>query len=89
MPACISAAIAKALLDARKRDVQVQVILVKSQLTEKYSSADFLGNQAVSSLINAEHAILPNKAMVIDGEAVIRAALTLPRRRRRRTRRMC
>jgi phosphatidylserine/phosphatidylglycerophosphate/cardiolipin synthase-like enzyme len=36
-----TAPIAKALLDAHKRGVQVQVILDKSQRTEKYSSADF------------------------------------------------
>jgi hypothetical protein len=36
--------IAKALLDAHKRGVQVQVILDKSQRNEKYSSADFLAN---------------------------------------------
>ena len=40
-----SAPIAKALLDAHTRGVQVQVILDKSQRSEKYSSADFLANQ--------------------------------------------
>ena len=39
-----SAPIAKALLDTHKRGVQVEVILDKSQRTEKYSSADFLAN---------------------------------------------
>jgi phosphatidylserine/phosphatidylglycerophosphate/cardiolipin synthase-like enzyme len=39
-----SAPIAKALLDAHKRGVPVQVILDKSQRNEKYSSADFLAN---------------------------------------------
>jgi phosphatidylserine/phosphatidylglycerophosphate/cardiolipin synthase-like enzyme len=41
-----SAPIAKALLDAHKRGVQVQVILDKSQRSEKYSSAGFLANRA-------------------------------------------
>ncbi len=36
-----SAPIAKALLDAHKRGVSVQVILDKSQKTQKYSSATF------------------------------------------------
>ena len=40
-----SAPIAKALLDAYTRGAHVQVILDKSQRTEKYSSADFLANQ--------------------------------------------
>jgi phosphatidylserine/phosphatidylglycerophosphate/cardiolipin synthase-like enzyme len=52
-----SAPIAKALLDAHKRGVQVQVILDKSQRTEKYSSADFLANQGVPTMIDANHAI--------------------------------
>jgi phosphatidylserine/phosphatidylglycerophosphate/cardiolipin synthase-like enzyme len=51
-----SAPIAKALLDAHKRGVQVQVILDKSQRNEKYSSADFLANQGVPTMIDANHA---------------------------------
>jgi phosphatidylserine/phosphatidylglycerophosphate/cardiolipin synthase-like enzyme len=66
-----SAPIAKALLDAHKRGVQVQVILDKSQRTEKYSSADFLANQGVQTMIGADHAISHNKVMIIDGEIVI------------------
>jgi phosphatidylserine/phosphatidylglycerophosphate/cardiolipin synthase-like enzyme len=52
-----SAPIAKALLDAHKRGVRVQVILDKSQRTEKHASADFLANQGVLTLIDADHAI--------------------------------
>jgi phosphatidylserine/phosphatidylglycerophosphate/cardiolipin synthase-like enzyme len=66
-----SAPIAKALLDAHKRGIQVQVILDKSQRSEKYSSADFLANQGVPTLIDATHAIAHNKVMVIDGETVL------------------
>jgi phosphatidylserine/phosphatidylglycerophosphate/cardiolipin synthase-like enzyme len=66
-----SAPIAKALLDAHKRGVQVQVILDKSQRTEKYSLADFLANQGVPTMIDAEHAIAHDKIMIIDGETVI------------------
>jgi phosphatidylserine/phosphatidylglycerophosphate/cardiolipin synthase-like enzyme len=66
-----SAPIAKALLDAHKRGVQVQVILDKSQRSEKYSSADFLANQGVPTLIDATHAIAYNKVLVIDGEIVL------------------
>jgi phosphatidylserine/phosphatidylglycerophosphate/cardiolipin synthase-like enzyme len=66
-----TAPIAKALLDAHKRGVQVQVILDKSQRTEKYSSADFLANQGVPTLIDANHAIAHNKVIVIDGEIVL------------------
>ena len=66
-----STPIAKAVLDAHKRGVQVQVILDKSQRTEKYSSADFLANQGVPTMIDAAHAIAHNKVMVIDGETVL------------------
>jgi phosphatidylserine/phosphatidylglycerophosphate/cardiolipin synthase-like enzyme len=66
-----AAPIAKALLDAHKRGVQVQVILDKSQRSEKYSSADFLANQGVPVVIDANHAISHNKVMVIDGETVL------------------
>jgi phosphatidylserine/phosphatidylglycerophosphate/cardiolipin synthase-like enzyme len=66
-----SAPIAKALLEARRRGLQVQVILDKSQRTENYSSADFLANQGVPTTIDANHAISHNKVMMIDGETVI------------------
>jgi phosphatidylserine/phosphatidylglycerophosphate/cardiolipin synthase-like enzyme len=84
-----SAPIAKALLDAHKRGIQVQVILDKSQRTEKYSSADFLANQGVPTLIDANHAISHNKVMIIDGEIVITGSSISRRRRRKRTRRTC
>lgn len=66
-----SAPIAKALLDAHRRGVRVEVILDKSQRSEKYSSADFLANQGVPTMIDANHAISHNKVMIIDGEVVI------------------
>jgi phosphatidylserine/phosphatidylglycerophosphate/cardiolipin synthase-like enzyme len=66
-----SAPLAKALLEAHKRGVQVQVLLDKSQRSDKYSSADFLANQGVPTLIDANHAIAHHKVIVIDGEVVI------------------
>jgi phosphatidylserine/phosphatidylglycerophosphate/cardiolipin synthase-like enzyme len=66
-----STPIAKALLEAHKRGVQVQVILDKSQRTEKYSEADFLVNVGIPIKIDAQHAIAHNKVMVIDGQTVI------------------
>jgi phosphatidylserine/phosphatidylglycerophosphate/cardiolipin synthase-like enzyme len=53
-----SAPIAKALLDAHKRGVQVQVILDKDNRTDKYSAADFLANQGVPTTIDTANAIL-------------------------------
>lgn len=63
--------IARALVDARKRGVDVQVILDKSQRTERYSGATFLANEGVPVFIDAGHRIAHNKVMVIDGETVI------------------
>jgi phosphatidylserine/phosphatidylglycerophosphate/cardiolipin synthase-like enzyme len=66
-----SAPIAKALLDAHKRGVRVDVILDSSNRTDKYSAADFLANQGVPTKIDAAHAIAHNKIIIIDGETVI------------------
>jgi phosphatidylserine/phosphatidylglycerophosphate/cardiolipin synthase-like enzyme len=74
-----SAPIAKALLNAHKRGVKVEVILDKSQSTEKYSSADFLVNSGIRTYIDAAHAIAHNKVMVIDGETVITGSFNFTR----------
>jgi phosphatidylserine/phosphatidylglycerophosphate/cardiolipin synthase-like enzyme len=66
-----SAPIAEALLKAEKRGVKVQVILDKSQRTEKYSEADFLFHAGIPVFIDAKHAIAHNKIMVIDGKTVL------------------
>jgi phosphatidylserine/phosphatidylglycerophosphate/cardiolipin synthase-like enzyme len=66
-----SAPIAKALLNAHKRGVKVEVILDKSQRTQKYSSATFLFNAGIPTKIDAKHTIAHNKVMIIDGETVI------------------
>ncbi len=66
-----SAPIAKALVEAHKRGVKIEVILDKSQRTEKYSEADFLVNMGISTYIDAKHAIAHNKIMVIDSQVVI------------------
>jgi phosphatidylserine/phosphatidylglycerophosphate/cardiolipin synthase-like enzyme len=47
------------------------MLLPYSQRSEQYSSADFLANQGVPTIIDANHAISHNKVMVIDGETVI------------------
>lgn len=66
-----SAPIAKALVQAARRGVQVEVILDKSQRTEHYSSADFLSRAGIPTYIDAAHAIAHNKVMIVDGETVI------------------
>ena len=66
-----SVPIAKALVDAHKRGVKIEVILDKSQRTEKYSSADFVQHAGIPIQIDDKHAIAHNKVMVIDGQTVI------------------
>jgi len=66
-----SAPIARALVDARRRGLNVQVILDKSQRTEKYSEADFLLHEGISTSIDAQHAIAHNKVIVVDEYLVL------------------
>ena len=74
-----SAPIAKALVDAHKRGVKVEVILDRSQRTDKYSSSTFFFNKGISLRIDAQHAIAHNKVMVIDGETVITGSFNFTR----------
>jgi phosphatidylserine/phosphatidylglycerophosphate/cardiolipin synthase-like enzyme len=66
-----SAPIAKGLIGAHKRGVKVEVVLDKSQRSQKYSSATFLFNAGVPTRIDAMHAINHNKVIIIDGETLI------------------
>lgn len=66
-----SAPIAQALLKAHKRGVRVEVILDKSQKTQKYSSVTFLVNQGIRTYIDARHAIAHNKIIIADKSVVI------------------
>lgn len=66
-----SAPIAKALVDAHARGVDVQVILDRKETGARYSSADFLAHAGVVTLIDGAHAIAHNKVMVVDGDTVI------------------
>jgi phosphatidylserine/phosphatidylglycerophosphate/cardiolipin synthase-like enzyme len=66
-----SAPIAKALLNAHKRGIKVEVILDKSQRTQMYTSATFLYNAGIPVKIDDQHAIAHNKVMVIDGDTFI------------------
>jgi phosphatidylserine/phosphatidylglycerophosphate/cardiolipin synthase-like enzyme len=74
-----SAPIAKALVDAHRRGVKIQVILDKSQRTEKYSSADFVAHAGIPTYIDAKHAIAHNKIMVIDGYEVLTGSFNFTR----------
>jgi phosphatidylserine/phosphatidylglycerophosphate/cardiolipin synthase-like enzyme len=66
-----SASIAKALINAHKRGVKIEVILDKSQRKERYTSATFLVNSGIPTYIDDKHAIAHNKIMIMDREIVI------------------
>jgi phosphatidylserine/phosphatidylglycerophosphate/cardiolipin synthase-like enzyme len=74
-----SAPIAKALVNAHKRGAKIEVILDKSQRTEKYSEADFLHNMGIPVTIDAKHAIAHNKIIVVDDAVVITGSFNFTR----------
>ena len=63
--------ICKAIVDAQKRGLSVEVILDHTQNTKKYSSADFLLHEEVSVRIDNAHTIAHNKVIVIDDKIVV------------------
>ena len=63
--------IMQALAQARRRGVDVRVLLDKSNEQERYTAATFLMNQGVAVLIDDKVAIAHNKVMVIDDVHVI------------------
>ncbi len=66
-----SAHIVQALKQAHERGVVVHIIIDKSNLTEKYSAADFIAHASIPLLIDARHSIAHNKIIIIDGETLI------------------
>jgi phosphatidylserine/phosphatidylglycerophosphate/cardiolipin synthase-like enzyme len=66
-----SVPIAKALLEAHKRGVNVQAILDRVQSSNKYSSGTFLANSKIPPYIDTQHRIQHNKVMVIDEKTLI------------------
>lgn len=74
-----SKAIAKALLNAQKRGVSIQIILDKSNLSDNYSAADFTAHAGIPTYIDAQHSIAHNKIMIIDTEVVITGSFNFTR----------
>jgi hypothetical protein len=66
-----SVPIAKALVEAHQRGVQILAVLDKSNETDKYSAATFLVNAGIQPLIDDKHAIAHSKVMVIDSMTII------------------
>jgi phosphatidylserine/phosphatidylglycerophosphate/cardiolipin synthase-like enzyme len=66
-----SAPIAKAIVNAYKRGIHVEIILDKSNKSTKYSAGDFTAHMGVTTYIDSRHAIAHNKIIIIDKETVI------------------
>lgn len=66
-----SAPIAKALVSAKKRGINIVALLDKSQRNEKYSSADFIAHAGIPTYIDDNHTIAHNKIIIIDGAVLI------------------
>ena len=66
-----SAPIAKALVNAHKKGIKVEVILDKSQRSKRYTSATFLMNAGIPTYIDSAPAIAHNKIIIIDQETII------------------
>ena len=62
---------ARALSQAKKRGVKVEVMLDAGRVTENYSEATFFAHQGISVFADGKHQIAHNKVMVIDGATVI------------------
>jgi phosphatidylserine/phosphatidylglycerophosphate/cardiolipin synthase-like enzyme len=60
-----------ALVDAKKRGVNVEIVLDKSNETERYSDLKIFLDQGLNPLIDAEHAIAHNKVVIIDQKVVV------------------
>ena len=63
--------IAEALVRAHERGVKVQVLLDKTQRTQKYTTAHIPIQAGIPTLIDASHAIAHNKVIIVDNETVI------------------
>jgi len=60
-----------ALVDAKKRGIDVQILLDKSNEIDRYSDLRILLDQGLSPLIDAEHSIAHNKIVIVDGKVVV------------------
>lgn len=65
-----SQSVAKVLLAAKRRGVNVRVLADKQSGRERYSAVTFLANQGVSVRLNGRYAIQHSKFALIDGETV-------------------
>jgi phosphatidylserine/phosphatidylglycerophosphate/cardiolipin synthase-like enzyme len=63
--------ISQALVDAKLRGVDVEIILDHSNEKDAHSDLQFLLEQKLAPVIDAHHAIAHNKVMLIDGKTIV------------------
>jgi len=63
--------VAQALVDAKLRGVNVEVVLDHSNEKEKYTDLPFFLEQGLHPVIDAQHPIAHNKVMIIDGHTIV------------------
>ena len=66
-----SPSIAKALVEAHKRGVKVEVILDRSRTEIENEQAEFIVQNDVPTFIDDKHTTAHNKVIIIDGNVVI------------------
>ena len=66
-----AATIAKALVQAHKRGVKVEVILDRSRTEIENEQANFIAQNGVPTFIDDKHTTAHNKLIIIDGNVVI------------------
>ena len=62
--------VALALLNAKKRGVDIQIVSDEKSNRSKYSAAKFLSNQGVNVRLNGNYPIMHNKFIVIDNKTL-------------------
>jgi phosphatidylserine/phosphatidylglycerophosphate/cardiolipin synthase-like enzyme len=65
-----SSVIAKAIDQAHARGLDVRVVLDRSQVTQRYSSATYFHNHGVPLWINARYPVMHHKFLLIDQDTV-------------------
>lgn len=66
-----SSPIAQALINSKKKGINIQIIFDKGQKSSKYSSIFALSNANIYSYVDSKHAIQHNKYMIIDQKVLI------------------
>ncbi len=62
--------VARALVDAKARGVEIEAVLDRSNATARYSGATLLARAGIPVRIDARYAIMHDKFLVIDGATV-------------------